>query len=189
MFGVIISHTRTLAGLANAKGFASLRDEALLEIEILGNQDAESGRATPKFEAMVKLPGQSLSDRTLVKLTKHSAPGVENFVANSNQNAPDNRAYLEKTWDMEFDLSKPAELEPSEPTSEPLNLSTDETFEDAEPTYTPLGLSRTQALNLIKSLRGELNQTQIIERLWACKKGGSADWKAAYAQFKELMGE
>jgi hypothetical protein len=36
MFGLIISHTRTLAGLANAKGFASLRDEALLEVEILG---------------------------------------------------------------------------------------------------------------------------------------------------------
>jgi hypothetical protein len=76
MFGLIISHTRTLAGLANAKGFASLRDEALLEVEILGNQDKESGRATPRFEAMVKLPGQSLSDRTLVKLTRHSAPEV-----------------------------------------------------------------------------------------------------------------
>ncbi|MEG4287275.1 type IV secretory system conjugative DNA transfer family protein [Microcoleus sp. A006_D1] len=76
MFGIIISHARTLAGLANAKGFASLRDEAFLEIEILGEQGA-NGRATPKFEAMVKLPGGSLTDRTLVKLAKHSAPGVE----------------------------------------------------------------------------------------------------------------
>jgi len=80
MFGIIISHTRTLAGLANAKGFASLRDEAFLEIEILGEQ-GENGRATPKFEAMVKLPGGSLTDRTLVKLAKHSVsknsiPGV-----------------------------------------------------------------------------------------------------------------
>jgi len=73
MFGVIISHTRTLAGLANAKGFASLRDEAFLEIEILGEQGSD-GRATPKFEAMVKLPGGSLTDRALVKLAKHSAP-------------------------------------------------------------------------------------------------------------------
>jgi len=73
MFGVIISHTRTLAGLANAKGFASLRDEAFLEIEILGEQ-GENGRATPKFEAMVKLPGGSLTDRTLVKLGRKTAP-------------------------------------------------------------------------------------------------------------------
>jgi hypothetical protein len=76
MFGLIISHTRTLAGLANAKGFASLRDEALLEVEVLGNKDEETGRATPRFEAMVKLPGQSQADRTLVKLAKHPAPGV-----------------------------------------------------------------------------------------------------------------
>jgi hypothetical protein len=81
MFGLIISHTRTLAGLANAKGFASLRDEALLEVEILGNQDKDSGRATPRFEAMVKLPGQGLSDRTLVKLTKHPAPGATKSTA------------------------------------------------------------------------------------------------------------
>lgn len=74
MFGLIISHTRTLAGLANAKGFASLRDEALLEVEILGNKDEETGRATPRFEAKIKLPGQPLSDRTLVKLVKHSQP-------------------------------------------------------------------------------------------------------------------
>ena len=74
MFGVIISHTRTLAGLANAKGFASLRDEALLEIEILGNLDEESGRATPRFEALIKLPGQSLRNRKLVKLVKLPIP-------------------------------------------------------------------------------------------------------------------
>jgi len=70
MFGLIISHTRTLAGLANAKGFASLRDEALLEVEILGNKDEKSGRATPRFEAMVKLPGVPLSDRFLVPIVK-----------------------------------------------------------------------------------------------------------------------
>lgn len=75
MFGLIVSHTRTLAGLANAKGFASLRDEALLEVEVLGNKDEETGRATPRFEVMVKLPGQSQADRTLVKLVKHSNPG------------------------------------------------------------------------------------------------------------------
>jgi len=32
-------------------------------------------------------------------------------------------------------------------------------------------------------------RTQIIESLWRCKKGGSESWKAAYAQFKRLIGE
>jgi hypothetical protein len=36
MFGLIVSHTRTMAGLANAGGLAKLRDEALLEVELLG---------------------------------------------------------------------------------------------------------------------------------------------------------
>lgn len=60
---------------------------------------------------------------------------------------------------------------------------------ELEPKFTTMDLSRVQAVNLIKRLRGELNQTQIIERLWECKKGGSEAWKKAYAQFKELTKE
>jgi hypothetical protein len=51
---------------------------------------------------------------------------------------------------------------------------------------TPLNLTRDQCRELINQLRTELNQTEIIERLWQCKKGGSAAWKEAYAQFKEI---
>ncbi len=188
MFVIFVSHARTLKGLGNAAGMADTRDASLLEIETLGRIDPESGKAVPRLEAMVKLPGQSLGDRTLVKLAKNSSPGVENSAPNSNSIAPE-RDYLERTYKLEFDWSKPEQAELSEPTSEPLNPSSDESFGDTEPKYTPLGLSREQALNLIKSLRGELNQTQIIERLWACKKGGSEAWKAAYAQFKELTGD
>jgi hypothetical protein len=186
MFGLIISHTRTLAGLANAKGFASLRDEALLEIEILGNQDKESGRATPRFEAMVKLPGTPLSDRTLVKLAKHPTPGATEPDAKPNPTETDT-AYLERTYKLEFDLSKPEpENEPSEPTSEPLNQPIDKASSESEPKFTTLELNRKQAIDLIQKLRNELNQTQIIERLWDCKKGGSEAWKRAYAQFRDL---
>jgi len=98
MFGLIISHTRTLAGLANAKGFASLRDEALLEVEILGNKDEETGRATPRFEAKVKLPGQSLSDRKLVKLVKHSAPIAPSPAPDSTDAAPSPTPLLHKAF-------------------------------------------------------------------------------------------
>ncbi len=69
-FVIIISHTRTLTGLGDAKGMAALRDEALLEVEILGHLDETTGRATPRFEANVKFPGQSLRNRTLIKLPK-----------------------------------------------------------------------------------------------------------------------
>jgi hypothetical protein len=52
-----------------------------------------------------------------------------------------------------------------------------------------LNLTKEQVLALIENLNPELNQTQIIERLWQVKKGGSAAWKEAREQFRELMGE
>jgi hypothetical protein len=74
MFGVIVSHTRTMAGLANAAGMAKLRDEALLEVELLGQQCPKTGDAVPRFEAMIKLPGQSQAERKLIKVAKYSMP-------------------------------------------------------------------------------------------------------------------
>jgi hypothetical protein len=53
---------------------AALRDESMLEVEILGEYNPETERATPRFEALIKLPGQSLSNRSLVKLVKHRMP-------------------------------------------------------------------------------------------------------------------
>ena len=74
MYVLFVSHARTLAGLGEAKGMAATRDAALLEIELLGMIDPETAEAVPKFEALVKLPGQSQADRKLVKLVKHPEP-------------------------------------------------------------------------------------------------------------------
>lgn len=100
-----------------------------------------------------------------------------------------NRLY--KPDEDESDCSPDGELpsEPIEPTAEPLNQRRSEDSSESDSRFTTLDLNRAQALNLIKRLRGELNQTQIIERLWECKKGGSEAWKKAYAQFKELTKE
>jgi hypothetical protein len=179
MFALIVSHSRTLAGLGDAKGMAKLRDEALLEIELLGQQDPVTGKAVPKFEALVKLPGQSLSDRTLVKIPR-------------NQPAPQqpqiDTTYLERMYSLEFDV-KPVTSEPPEPPSEPLNRPDSGVSSDSERRFTLLNLTRSQAIALIKQLRPELNQTQVIERLWQVTKGGSADWKRAREEYRELMGE
>jgi hypothetical protein len=80
--------------------------------------------------------------------------------------------------------------EPSEPPSEPLNQADAKASDQNTSRFTPLNFTREQVLELIKQLRtAELNQTQIIERLWQVRKGGSAAWKDAYQQFRELMGE
>ncbi|CAA9366250.1 hypothetical protein AVDCRST_MAG94-3740 [uncultured Leptolyngbya sp.] len=75
MFGLIVSHTRTMAGLANAAGMASLRDEALLEVELLGQQCPRTGDAIPRYEAVVKLPGMPLNKRFILQVPKLSNPG------------------------------------------------------------------------------------------------------------------
>jgi hypothetical protein len=75
MFGLIVSHTRTMTGLANAAGMAKLRDEALLEVELLGQQCPRTGDAIPRYEAVVKLPGMPLNKRFILQVPKLSNPG------------------------------------------------------------------------------------------------------------------
>jgi hypothetical protein len=100
----------------------------------------------------------------------------------------------------EPDSSTVQNPEPLNRTPEPLNQPTGEGCTDltdgsqfsSEPSserFTPLNLTKEQLLALIENLNPELNQTQIVERLWQVKKGGSAAWKEAREQFRALMGE
>jgi len=98
MFALIVSHSRTLTGLGDAKGMAKLRDEALLEIELLGQQDPVTGKAVPKFEALVKLPGGSLSDRALVKIPRQESTPQQQQI---------DTAYLERLYDLKFNIVPP----------------------------------------------------------------------------------
>lgn len=192
MFGLIISHTRTLVGLANAKGFASLRDEALLEIEILGDKDEETGRATPRFEAKVKLPGQSLSDRTLVKLTKHPTP-QKPPTSNPNNPTESTKDYLNRVFKMEFDLGK------SEPESETVSDGFHSVKQPDSNTcsgldvvyFTALKLEKARAIELILKLKNEMKhtQTEIIWMLWNARPGKTKAYDSALAEYKELTKE
>ena len=74
MFGLIVTHTRTMAGLANAAAMAKLRDEALLEVELLGQQCPKTGNAVPRYEAVIKLPGMPLNKRFILQVPKLSEP-------------------------------------------------------------------------------------------------------------------
>ena len=80
-------------------------------------------------------------------------------------------------------------VEPGEPTAEPLNQPDSNASTVDVERFTSLNLDKKQALELIQKLRTELNQTQVIEKLWECKKGGSETWKRAHAEFKKLTGE
>ena len=99
MYVIFVSHARTLAGLGDAKGMAATRDAALLEIELLGKIDPVTTEAVPRFEALVKLPGQPLSDRKLVKLVRKSEPknATTNEASDAKTDIPSNSSEKDYT--------------------------------------------------------------------------------------------
>ena len=103
----------------------------------------------------------------------------------------DTRAMLEGCMDAPGAVQDTVQPKPHEPDSEPLNrpISREDSNsgDGSEPRFTALNLTRSQALAMINALNSELNQTEIIERLWQCRKGGSVAWKEAYAQFKQIL--
>jgi len=113
---------------------------------------------------------------------------------------PDSSATENPEPEVEPDGSATENPEPLNHEPEPLNQPADEgstdlddgsqfSSENVRERFTPLNLTKEQVLALVQNLNPELNQTQIIERLWQVKKGGSAAWKEAREQFRQLMGE
>jgi hypothetical protein len=98
---------------------------------------------------------------------------------------------LKRAWLLDCAEPETEEIEPTESSVQRLNPPQNNTLVKDEETFTSLNLTQNQAIELIKKMRSELNlnQKDIIEKLWACTKGGSNDWKKARAQFKELTGE
>ena len=58
------------------------------------------------------------------------------------------------------------------------------------PTYTPENLSSQQVVERIQQLKQSgLNQTRIIETLWAVKAGSNRPYQSARAEYQQLTGE
>ena len=98
---------------------------------------------------------------------------------------------LKRAWLLDCGEPATEETEPTESLVQAVNPPDDKALAVEKEAFTSLNLTRNQAIELIKKMRSELNlnQKDIIEKLWACTKGGGNDWKQARAQFKELTGE
>lgn len=196
---LFISHARTLIGLGGSSGLAATRDASLLELELEAQVDPVTGEASPNLLGWLKYPGKAIAERQRVAIAPWMN-GSMNFKSTPNsilKTQTDVRDQLERLLNVE---PTPGASRPLNPAVEPLNQPTDEGCTDSgsgsqfssEPgseRFTPLNLSKEQALALVQSLNAELNQTQIIEKLWQVKKGGSTAWKEAREQFKRLTGE
>src|SRR4028118_628045 len=192
MFGLIVSHTRTMAGLANAAGMAKLRDEALLEIELLGQQCPKTGNAVPRYEAVVKLPGMPLNKRFILQVPKLSEP-------NNHQPTKQDSAYLdpiarlEQIYKLECDLPKPEpESETVSDGFQSVKQPDSNASSDLDVVYfTALKLEKARALELILKLKNEMKhtQTEIIWMLWNARPGKTKAYETAVAEYKELLAE
>jgi len=209
MYVLFVSHARTLAGLGEAKGMAATRDAALLEIELLGQIDPETADAVPKFEALVKLPGQSQADRTLVKLTKHPEPknATVNEVSDAQIGTSDSSSGKDATLPEQDDgnLSNPYRKGVEDPkdsegldTSEALNQSlngflAEVLAESLPPIFAddfPLKKHerRVQLAKLV--IAQNLGKQKTIWLLWGVKDGGRNNQRYVDARemLEQLMG-
>ncbi|MDZ8029372.1 MAG: hypothetical protein RMX97_32475 [Nostoc sp. DedQUE11] len=173
----VVAHNNTQACLFGIKSLHNLVSK-MLQVECLALVDPITLQPKSTGKAKVKLDSSNewIDVNLPIMTTK-----ITDFGTNNRPVTPQERESLEELYRrLEFP-------EPSEPQTEPLNQpQSNDSEENEQRFYTPLKLTRDQCLMLINQLRTELNQTEIIEKLWQCKKGGSAAWKEAYAQFKEI---
>ncbi|MEK0187534.1 ATP-binding protein [Microcoleus anatoxicus] len=187
MYVIFVSHARTLAGLGDAKGMAATRDAALLEIELLGQIDPVTTEAVPKFEALVKLPGQSQADRALVKLVRHPEPKNATVDGVPTWNTPNTseQSGTPKT-PLEPELEQPrSPTEHREHLSDLLEQLLAGTVEKAvfAPDF-PLehGEKMQLALAVIKQ---KLGQEKTIWLLWGVRRGGRNH--QLYTEAREML--
>jgi hypothetical protein len=172
----VVSHNNTQTCLFGIKGLHNLVYK-MLQVECLPQVDPITLQPKSTGSAKVKLDS---SNEWLDVNLPTMAEKISDFGVSNRPVTPQDRSSLEELYRrLEFP-------EPSEAQSEPLNQPPPNDSASNEKRFTPLKLTRDQCQELINQLRTELNQTEIIERLWQCKKGGSAAWKEAYAQFKEV---
>jgi hypothetical protein len=170
MFGLIVSHTRTMAGLANAAGMAKLRDEALLEIELLGQQCPKTGNAVPRYEAVIKLPGMPLNKRFILQVPKLSDP-------NNHQPTKQDSAYLDPITRQQNSVPSASDSSSSESAGTPQAVP--ET--DSPKSVTPDGTRVTRPERL-KAMLAELMAGTVETAVFAAESPLEQDEKMELAK-------
>lgn len=188
MYVIFVSHARTLAGLGDAKGMAATRDAALFEIELLGMVDSKTTEAVPKFEALVKLPGQSQADRKLVKLVRCLTP--KSVAVDAVPNAP--TSFFDKPSGTPGNVSRQDSEQAgtldgiraerlSSMLVEILAGTTETAVFAAEST-----LEQSEKLELAKLIVGQkLGTEKTIWLLWGIRRGGRNHF--LYTEAREML--
>jgi len=175
---LFISHTRTLVATGGAKGGAELRDEGFLEFHLQAEKNEETGEAFPKFQAFVKLPGESLKDRYLVQIERHSDKLTQNAakVSDAACRSPIEASQPEPEKSGSPDRIPDSGLEAF--LAKILNGGGNPTVFGSE-----LGLEHAQKLQLARLvIDRNLGIEKTIFYLWGIKSGGTNHYKYVEAR-------
>lgn len=197
-YATICGHTNTITGLGGKKsaGIATLIKTAMLEIEIIGQQNPISGEAEPAYQLRCKLPGMVRKNAFAVKYqpdTESNEPGNSDpSLSLLMADLPEPEVELEDYWAADTKTQSPergsgrVQPSPTNDRSEPLQGPE---FSQLEVVYGLKHLTKDEMVSAIRESLRTRNKGDTIFELWGCKKGGSSEYVKANREFNELAGD
>ena len=165
---IFISHARTMTALGNSKGLAAARDSALVEVELKAKIDPKTGKASPAFEGMLKLPGQDLSRRSPIRIDPIAPSFDFRSVSTSEHSGDRDTEWLNSLMSKEYGDSEPDE------------------YSELNDPLDPLEPSSQSKGRLVRLIRSGVPKQRAICSVWNCKPGGSKAYQKAEAFYKDI---
>lgn len=191
-----ISHSRTLQGFGNIKGFAAARDAGLTEVELKATSDFETGKARPSFQGWLKFPGDdpvAISTNetmqfhgdfsTLIAAPQTTPrPGAEAGSGGGSAVEPEPVHEPLEPVQRTLNHAEPGGSAP-EPVHEPaLNQFS---FDPADPTIHP----EERGL-IVRCIRDGMSWNSILAAIYpSVRKGGSVAYKTAHQKYQSIVND
>lgn len=162
------------------------RDRLTADLSLL--IPASMAQQTPIILSTIGNPVLGLMPKIQVNNAPTALSGADDGAATAESDS----AYLDRVYNLEFDLSRP---EPPTETSEtpPETVKRRQSNDSAEPGvyFTNLKLDYARARELVLKLRNEMkhNQSEIIWMLWNARPGKTKSYETALSEYKKLLKE
>lgn len=175
---LLVAHGRSLPSLGGAKGKRDMLDSALAELKLLV-KTGDDGEATPLMKGVLKLPHKKPQEVRI--------PNI--YIPEPETPQPKVEPAETQSWLGVQDFDDPPEpvLEPQENPLEPAFVAHSldpEPETETEAIVTPLERSQ-----FVKLKDQGMNQSQIVDIIWDCKKGDSKRYKEAKRKYDLLLAD
>lgn len=166
-----VTHNNTQSCMGEIKGLANLIGR-MQQIQLLSTTDPNTSQPIASGKALIKMDG---SDQWVEVVTPKLSQKIKDFRQKSEKNN-DARNYLERTWDLEFDVGAKSARSPSNEKDTPKLSPT------AKKILTWLKQNRADG-SWLKYRGKEKRDGNFINFLSDC----GADWKSRDAAIQELL--